>query len=96
MPAPDAPPMSAAAMIAAATPRPTRRGFGEAGSDAPGAVPFGPPVIGTVGWVCVAWGPPKAGGTWPGWGAVAAAMGAGAACLVYWGAWYGCGAWPGS
>ena len=51
--------------MAAATPSPTRRCLGAAGADAPGAVPFGPPARGTVGWVC-GWGPPKAGGTWPG------------------------------
>ena len=47
MPAPEAPPIRAAATIAAATPRPTLRCLGAAGA---GVAPFGAPVTGTVGW----------------------------------------------
>src|SRR5918993_2290314 len=82
MPAPEAPPMRAAATIAAATPSPTRRCFGAA---APvGAWP-GAPVIGVVGWVaywgCAGCGPPNAGGACPD------TRGVGGVWCSYWGAW---------
>ena len=71
MPAPEAPPMSAAATIAAATPRPTRRGFGAGcrAAGCPAGAVGGTPATGAVGWVSPGRGPPNAGGTWPfrGW-----------------------------